>query len=340
MVGISYAGSIGANSMHDEFQWYGNYGAVNRRPTLGRIPSSISPQTYTLTNAVSIPAPGGTALSKVASSWSVLSLFDVKINGVMVEVSEVYSDHYNGVPPDSRVPNYTMYEEIRGKDKLLIFDYDSKVFWLYQYGEQINITGTVVATYYDAGSDVQMAKYNRTSLALGGVVPMNPYNNNVGELLLDQSYGDYYGARRNLTILDTRIIIPNAGPFGGCAAAGFSGVSFYFKRTGKSFISYSSIYGRGGSLSNGTHIMFDASTMYDSRTGWVRDQWYSQQDVLTGITDPVSFKLEFRGQVGVGPSPHKYQVKITADCKGGGRGFSHLAKDWTDLNTFQDGVFP
>lgn len=193
-----------------------------------------------------------------------------------------------------------------------------------------------------AGDEVAMDKYNRTSLALGGVVPINDYNRNVGELLLDNSWSDYYGARRNPVIMDTRISIPDAAPFGGCAAAGYRGVNFYFKRTGQSFMTWQSIYGRGGSLAAGTKPTFATSTLYDARSGFLRDQVTTDIHVLTGITDPVSFRLQFRISAypsgGGSTAPTEYQVKITADCKGGGRGYYWLAKDWTNLNLFQDGT--
>lgn len=188
------------------------------------------------------------------------------------------------------------------------------------------------------GSEVAMEQYNRTSLALGGVVPINNYNKNVGELLLDNSWSDYYGARRNPVVLATRVDAWNGGgqPYGrrfGCAGAGWVNGSIYVRQTASTYFYCSAAYADYGGGSAVTLNLWSASTMYDARSGFLRDIDTGNITVAAGGRDRTVVRARTRATTFEGTgNPTKYEIQVFGGCKGVA---DQLITDWTPLNLFQ-----
>lgn len=188
------------------------------------------------------------------------------------------------------------------------------------------------------GSEVAMEQYNRTSLALGGVVPINNYNRNVGELLLDNSWDDYYGARRNPVVLATRVDAWNGGgqPYGrkfGCAGAGWVNGSIYVRQTASTYFYCSGAWADYAGGSAVTLNLWSASTMYDARSGFLRDIDTGNITVAASGRDRTVVRARTRATTFEGSgNPTKYEIQVFGGCKGVA---STLITDWTLLNLFE-----
>lgn len=163
------------------------------------------------------------------------------------------------------------------------------------------------------GNDI--GAYHGKNWWLGGQYPATTGVFGAGQLLMSEFYNKRFTAPIP-HLADQDIALPNTYPFGGCAGAGWSGAAMHIRRSANSYFtcttrcndyscqqvddnvvvaSPSNFYDSGGNPTNYYYIFQPG--------GWGRDatSWIFYFD-FTGIT---------------------WNLRIVADCKGGGRGWGH-----------------
>lgn len=210
--------------------------------------------------------------------------------------------------------------------------------------------GTLQIDYLVAGSEVSqvaMSKYYRSSLTYTppGIVPINDYNTGVGQMLLNNKYTDYYAARRNPTVIDSRHVCSTT-------AASFTknpyniyweGASVYIKGRTNTYLYVDKLWIQGTNMGSVTRVLWTPDKMYDPVTGFLSyydtGQFTIGYKTIGSLNIPATMRVEINPLPQAGtPNSTKYQIRIKGGVYGGfssGGSLSsapeYILKNWTDV---------